>query len=66
MLLLLQGSATLVKFARGRGVTEQRDPRFNLDEASFDLNLTSVRYNTFFLKNNLKNTLAEDKNRNTQ
>ena len=37
------GKETLVKFTRGRGVTRQRDPRFALDEDSFDLNLTAVR-----------------------
>jgi hypothetical protein len=36
-------STVLVKFTRGRGVTEQRDPRFQLDQDRFDLNLTSVR-----------------------
>ena len=37
------GEETLVKFTRGRGVTRQKDPRFVLDQESFDLNLTAVR-----------------------
>ena len=37
------GTETLVKFTRGRGVTKQRDPRFVLDQERFDLNLTAVR-----------------------
>ena len=33
---------TLVKFTRGRGVTEMKASRFVLDEETFDLNLTGV------------------------
>ena len=37
------GKETLVKFTRGRGVTNQKDPRFVLNQDRFDLNLTGVR-----------------------
>ena len=34
---------TLVKFTRGRGAGNPRDPRFSLNEDSFDLTVTGVR-----------------------
>ena len=37
------GKETLAKFTRGRGVTKQKDPRFTIDQDSFDLSITSVQ-----------------------
>ena len=57
------GKETLAKFTRGRGVTRQRDPRFTIDQDSFDLIITSVRMEDageyYCLVNNKDN--ADDK-----
>ena len=37
------GEHTLVKFTRGRGAGNPRDPRFSLNEDAFDLTVTGVR-----------------------
>ena len=38
-----RGEQTLVKFTRGRGSGSERDPRYSLNEESFDLTVTGVR-----------------------
>ena len=38
-----RGTETLVKFTRGRGSGSQKDPRYSLNDESFDLTVTGVR-----------------------
>ena len=38
-----RGQETLVKFTRGRGSGSQKDPRYSLNDETFDLTVTGVR-----------------------
>ena len=38
-----QGQETLVKYTRGRGSGSQKDPRYSINEDTYDLTLTGVR-----------------------